>query len=867
MTRNVVESSLPDAELGRALRALLAARAAEGLPGVPVAPSLASVADWLAVVERLIGERDAALRAVKEERDRLELVMHSTTGGIWDWDLRGGKLVTDLYWRQILGYQTEELDDRFSVWLPLIHPADLELSRKSLRAHLRGELGSFETQFRMAHREGGWRWILVRGRASAKGEDGRWARIVGTYADVSDSRSGELELLHAKEQAEAANRAKSDFLANMSHEIRTPMNGIIGMTELVLDTRLDDEQREYLHAVKSSADSLLRIINDVLDFSKIEAGHLTLERVEFSLGELLGDTMKSLALRAHQKGLECFYHVARDVPPVLLGDPTRLRQLLTNLVGNAIKFTEQGEVEVSVRCRGGQVGEPIIEFAVRDSGIGIPADKQDSIFGAFSQADESTTRKYGGTGLGLAICSRIVELMGGEITLDSRPGAGSTFSFAVRLGAGEGGRSLAGPDFRGRRALVAARNTALRDSLVAQLVEVGVGVEAAASGDVVEEHLARAAKAETPFDWVLMDAGMSPPGGYALAERFLKGWPRLDRLVMMLDAHSQRSGTLKCEHLKIGVRLVKPFARSDLLDALGLALSGAMVGDDAFLQFQPEQTSAMDSPLPGLGRRLNILLVEDNPVNQTVARKMLEKVGHKITLASNGQEALEWFDRGRFDLIFMDVQMPVMGGLEATQAIRAREARRSWAASGQWHSTPIIAMTAHAMQGDRDRCLTAGMDDYIAKPIKPSELHGVIERVMEGGQGDQDMEDCVPGEPFGDGSGDVSVADLAATRELLDGDELALQQLITLFFGDLDRNRKALEHALRVHDWLAIRNLAHSLKGSAGVFSASSVVAVAQRVESAAKNEDGGAVSRDLPELLDELGRLAAVLRRARKKV
>mgnify|MGYP000031138227 FL=1 len=870
MIRSEVDPAASDAEIGRALRVFLAESVATGRLDAPFDIASASSEQLIALVGEILVAREKAERRGREARERLDLAMQNTEGGLWDWDLVSGALVMDDNWRQFLGYSESECSASFADWLPLVHHDDLEVTRHQLIVHLRGEFDHFETQFRVAHKAGGWRWVLVRGRASSRGEDGRWRRMVGTYRDVTHAKCAGLELLHAKELAEAANRAKSEFLANMSHEIRTPMNGVIGMTELLLDTSLDVEQREYLLTVKSSADSLLRIINDVLDFSKIEAGHLTLERVGFSLAGLLGDMMKSLALRAYQKGLECFYYVSPDIPALLVGDPVRLRQVLTNLVGNAIKFTEEGEIEVSVLYKGEESGEVSLEFAVRDSGIGIPEDKRDLVFGAFSQADASTTRKYGGTGLGLAISRRIVELMGGAITLESRPGEGSTFRFSVRVGVGQP-KMVELPAFGARRVLVACRNAALRSCLGRQLDSLGLEVQEAGSGEVLENLLASAHKANAPFDWLLMDAALPAPGGYALAETLLKGWPRLDRLIMMLNANSPRSETVKCENLHVGARLMKPFSRSDLLEALALTLQGESVDEDRLQSFDAAQTQAYTPIGMSAPRRLKILLVEDNPVNQTVAVKMLEKVGHTITVAANGQEALDYFDKERFDLILMDVQMPVLGGLEATQAIRTREARRSWVAGGHWQSTPIIAMTAHAMQSDRDRCLMAGMDDYIAKPIKPVELHAVIERTMGEagfvavGEAAEPDERGVDVSVTANAVADAAIANIGATRELLDGDEVALQQLIGLFFNDLERNRQALERARRDCDFEEVRNLAHSIKGSAGVFNADGLAAAARRLELSAKNGDAAGVKRDVPQLLAELGNLAGVLRRARK--
>ena len=695
----------------------------------PVSPGDASPAELLDATCALVAAQQRIEQQYRETRERLDLAMQNTDAGLWDWDLAKGTIVLGEHWRQILGYAPGEGSAEFESWLPRVHPDDLVGMRYQLAAHLRGELADFDAQFRISTMAMTWRWVQVRGRASNRNAAGRWCRMVGTFRDITRVKEAELELLDAKEMAEAANRTKSDFLANMSHEIRTPMNGIIGMTDLVLDTDLDPVQRDYLLAVKNSADTLLHIINDVLDFSKIEAGRMSLERIEFSVMELLGATMKSLALTAYQKGIECLYQVTPVVPAVVVGDPTRVRQVLTNLVGNAIKFTERGEVVVLVDGERIEGDEFLLRVAVRDTGIGIPADKQEQVFGAFSQADESTTRKYGGTGLGLAISKRLVQAMGGSLSLASEEGRGCVFTFTVRLGCGARGGDRSAPLFTGRRALVAAANGAMRALLRVELERAGVTVREAIDGEAVAAQMKSAQDTAKPFDWLIMEAAMPAPGGFALAEQLHKGWPNLDRLVVISDPRSQRSDADRCEKLSIGARLIKPFSSVDLAEALSLALHVDRLERADYLEFQGEQTAWESAPR--IAERLTVLLVEDNPVNQVVAVKLLEKAGHTVTVAVNGREALTQFEKRRFDVIFMDIQMPEMGGIEATQAIRAREARRSWAAGRHSMSVPIIAMTAHAMQGDKEACLMAGMDDFVTKPIRPPELYAAIARVRE----------------------------------------------------------------------------------------------------------------------------------------
>jgi two-component system, sensor histidine kinase and response regulator len=758
--------------------------------------------------------------ALNSSEKRLARTMRGTRDGVWEFDILNDALWFDPRFEELLGLDTGELGHTIERLANLVHSDDRGLFQEHIDDHLlRGRV--YDVEVRMLHKAGHYEWVRLRGQAE-RDSSGKPLWLAGSMQLITDRKGAEQAALDAKLVAEAANRAKSNFLANVSHEIRTPMNGVIGMSQILSETQLDATQREYVDIIRGSAQALLSLINDVLDLSKIEADRLELEHVEFDLRDVIYETASATALQAAVKGIELVVNVSGKVPVLTRGDPGRLRQIIMNLIGNAVKFTHEGYVLLQLSSSVGAHGGEILRFEVTDTGIGIPKERLDRLFKTFSQVDSSTTRHYGGTGLGLSIVRRLVELMGGEVGVDSEPGRGSCFWFTLPTGPLRD-QYPANPLGAGKKILVVDDLAVCCEGLATKLALFSFDVVTAGSVDAALERLATG---ET-FDLVLADELMPVKGGLDLLAA-LRADPRHAHLPFVLLS------LFGSDHAAVSDQAHQP-------DAIGLkpirALKLAKLLDQALNGNGSRLTSA---PVPRASptfRGHRVLLVEDNPVNQRVAQRLLQKLAAEVTIANNGVEALERLAEGAFDAVLMDCQMPVMDGFTATA--RIRDAERL---SGLGQRLPIIALTANVMSEDREHCLAAGMDAHLGKPIVPSQLADCLARYLGGNKAAHEI-------------------DIQALHELTGGDADFERELIDTFVASGDKCLAEIVAAMQVSDFETIGKRAHALKGASANIHAHRLSAAASSLESAARTNLVSEIDRLVRQLTENLHAVNAQLR------
>ena len=771
---------------------------------------------FVVTLARDITERKRAEEALRESEQWFRSTFENAAVGIAHVDCFGRFLRVNEKYCKIVGYPHDELMQK-SIQ-DITHPDDLAASMPPLSAMLQGESTVFEIEKRYIRKDGSvvWATLCV---AIQRDPATRALYTISVIQDISERKHLEGELLRAKEAAEAANRSKDEFLANVSHEIRTPMNAILGMAEVALDTPMSDEQRNHLNIIKASAEGLLSLINDLLDFSKMQAGRLELDEADFSLRMLLNETFRALALRAHKKGLELACQVERDVPDDLVGDVNRLRQILLNLIGNAIKFTEAGEVILRIRALPNENNATLVlAFEIADTGIGIAPEVQQKIFRAFEQADSSTTRRYGGTGLGLTISSRLVEMMGGRITVDSQVGHGSTFRFTARFG-----RSTLAPtmsalppvlDLRGLRVLVVDDNATNRMIVEEWLHAWGTKPVCVSDGLAAMSALWRALASNEPFSLLLLDARMPGSDGFELAKKVSQTPELSSCCIILMTSDDRPDDAARFRALGIAAVVMKPIQQEELLESIYQVLSHSSVAAPAISTGQASGPSA--GPIAAAGppessRRLRVLLAEDNEFNQQVMQHLLERRGHAVRTVRNGRQALVAMDEGSYDLLLLDVHMPEMDGFQVVKALRAREREE-----GGSNHLPVIALTALSMKGDRERCLEAGMDDYLSKPARATELYAAIERAMARYSSPKSAP----------ATEDVPLLDKSTLLAACGGEKGLLEEMIQLFQSEAPRLLSMVEAAVGGNDSPQLREAAHKLLGLVSAFSTRTATAV-----------------------------------------
>ncbi len=846
------------------------------LMALGVTSSTVVLALLMSFIYVLLRRTDAGILAqqavLRDQRDLLARVIDGTNVGTWQWNVQTGETEFNDRWAAIVGFTLEELAPvGIQTWLDLVHPDDLISSETILEKHFAGILDRYDVDCRMRHKNGSWVWVNDRGKVNEWTHDGKPLMMSGTHADITERKDAEgllqqvnlyLEEATARAnsmaaQAEIANAAKSEFLANMSHEIRTPMNGVIGMTGLLLDTELSDEQRRCAEIVRSSGKSLLGLINDILDFSKIEANKLDLETLDIDLSSLMDDFAATLAVSAHEKGLELLCSTDLDVPTKVSGDPGRLRQILNNLAGNAVKFTSCGEVAVRVSLVEENENEVLLRFSVRDTGIGIPKDKIDLLFDKFSQVDASTTRQYGGTGLGLAISKQLAELMGGETGVSSEEGKGSEFWFTARLGKRAGdaiGESTPADDLHRVRVLIVDDSATNREILSKRLASWGMRPSEASDGPAALLDLCLALNENDPFRIAVIDMQMPGMDGETLGRTIRADVRLIETRMVMLTSLGMQDNARRLEEIGFSAYVTKPIQHQELKAVLSLALD---VRDKPSQRIIAVRHTVRETLNLFAGSKARILLAEDNITNQQVALGILKKMGLHADAVANGAEALKALEILPYDLVLMDVQMPVMNGLVAARQIR------KFKSTSTNFKIPVIAMTANAMQGDRERCMESGMNDYVSKPVSPQTLAEVLDKWLpkeneelamirnekKMRNADQSAGMMKKKEPATEDSRCSLIFDRAGMMSRLMGDEDLAKTILERFLADIPQQIGTLRGFLEAGDAAGAERQAHTIRGASANLGGESLRKVASEMEKAARDGDLSAAGRLMAEL------------------